>query len=140
MASCAPHPLLGEACNVTSHACKFLPYVIYTPRERQKTLAPRPRRRKSPAQLKSTLRFELHFRLCFGKADMAEWLRLELSRGFRDTSRIAFFRTFFSKKKVHKVAVFAGNFRLDDTCSFCKSQKSAGLDGKPVPYIVALPG
>ena len=53
--------------------------------------------------IKNTLRFELHFRLCFGKADAADNLRLELLRGFRDSSRIAFFRTFFSKKKVHKV-------------------------------------
>ena len=90
----------------------------FTPHERGKKLLPRPRRRKSPAQLKSTLRFELHFRLCFGKADMAEWLRLELSRGFRDTSRIAFFRTFFSKKKVHNAAAFAGNSLFDDTCTF----------------------
>ena len=55
-----------------------------------------------PRTIKNTLRFELHFRLCFGKADGADNLRLELLRGFRDSSRIAFFGTFFSKKKVHK--------------------------------------
>ena len=53
--------------------------------------------------IKNTLRFELHFRLCFGKADAADNLRLELLRGFRDSSRIAFLCTFFLKKKVHKV-------------------------------------
>ena len=35
--------------------------------------------------------------------------------------QIAFFRTFFSKKKVHKEKAFAENSRLDDICSSCKS-------------------
>ncbi|MBD9208352.1 MAG: hypothetical protein EGQ30_03115 [Clostridiales bacterium] len=35
--------------------------------------------------------------------------------------QIAFFRTFFSKKKVHKGKAFAENSRLDDICSSCKS-------------------
>ena len=69
--------------------------------------------------IKNALRFELHSRLCLGKADVAEKLRLELLRGFRDTSRIAFFRTFFSKKKVHKKPVFAESSLFDDTCAFC---------------------
>ncbi len=73
-----------------------------------------------PRTIKNTLRFELHFRLCFGKADGADNLRLELLRGFRDSSRIAFFGTFFSKKKVHKDngTVPEWNFRFDNICSF----------------------
>ena len=68
---------------------------------------------------KNTLRFELHFRLCFGKVDGAEKLRLEQQGGFGRNVRIAFFRTFFSKKKVHKDkgTAFAENSRLDDFCT-----------------------
>ena len=71
--------------------------------------------------IKSILRSELHFRLCFGKADVSEKFRLEPSREFlrECVPQIAFFRTFFSKKKVHKGAGFAGDFRIDDTCSAC---------------------
>ena len=52
---------------------------------------------------------------------MSEKFRLEPSREFlrECVPQIAFFRTFFSKKKVHKGAGFAGNFRIDDTCSAC---------------------
>ncbi len=38
----------------------------------------RSRRHKIDAQLKNVLRFELHFSFCFGKAEGAEKLRLEL--------------------------------------------------------------
>ena len=62
---------------------------------------PSPQAQK-PCTIKNVLRFELHLRLCFGKTDGAEKPHLELLRGFRDSSRIAFFGTFFSKKKVHK--------------------------------------
>ena len=60
--------------------------------------------------IKNTLRFELHFRLCFGKADVADKLRLEQQEGFGRNVRIAFFRTFFSKKKVHKGNEFSESF------------------------------
>ena len=69
---------------------------------------PSPKKAKL-STIKNTLRFELHFRLCFGKADGADNFRLELLRGLRGSPRIAFFRTFFSKKKVHNnVTAFAG--------------------------------
>ena len=82
-----------------------------------------------PCAIKNVLRFELHLRLCFGKADGARKFCLELLRGFRDSSRIAFFRTFFSKKKVHKGMAVAGNFCLDDSLSFCKSPKTTNGTG-----------
>ena len=60
--------------------------------------------------IKSTSRFELYSHLCFGKADMAEMFRLEQQGGFGRNVRIAFFRTFFSKKKVHKGNEFSESF------------------------------
>ena len=55
---------------------------LYSEKIGQKALTlSRPRWHKSPAQSKNILRFELHFRLCFGKADGADKRRLELLRG-----------------------------------------------------------
>ena len=72
-------------------------------RWKQRPLAfSRQRRYNRPALLKNALRFELHFRFCFGKADVADKLRLEQQEGFGRNVRIAFFGTFFSKKKGHK--------------------------------------
>ena len=88
--------------------------------------------------IKNFLRFELHFRLCTGKADAAEKLRLELLRGFRDTSRIAFFRTFFSKKKVHKKTRFAS----DATPSFrhfLTKMPPTLFSAKPARVLANLP-
>ena len=101
---------------------------LYSEKIGQKALTlSRPRWHKSPAQSKNILRFELHFRLCFGKADGADKRRLELLRGLRGSlplsarpawlasqtsiSRIAFFRTFFSKKKVHRETAFEESHR-----------------------------
>ena len=51
--------------------------------------------------------------------------------------RIAFFRTFFSKKKVHKDkgTAFAENSRLDDICSSCKSSVTPTNANIRAPFI-----
>ena len=59
----------------------------------------RHRRNKNSAQSKSTLRFALHFRLCLGKADVAEELRLELLRGSSGFSPNCFLSYFLFKKE-----------------------------------------
>ena len=84
----------------------------------------RSRRHKIDAQLKNVLRFELHFSFCFGKAEGAEKLRLELLQVvFQEDvpPELLSFVLSFQKRKYMKDAI----------CRFRKEERA----GKSTPSV-----